>query len=72
MLRSCDRICILDDSELKKMILEESHRSSLSIHMGATKMCQDFKKLFWWPGSKHGVVRFVYVCLTFQKSKVEH
>jgi len=28
------------------MILEESHRSSLSIHPGATKMYHDLKKLF--------------------------
>jgi len=32
---------------MKKMILEESHRSSLSIHSGATKMYHDLKKLIW-------------------------
>ncbi|XP_058761006.1 uncharacterized protein LOC131634367 [Vicia villosa] len=32
VLRFRDRICIPDDSQMKKMILEESHRSSLSIH----------------------------------------
>ena len=46
MLRFRDRNCIPNDSELKKMILEESHRSSLSIHPGATKMYQDLKKIF--------------------------
>jgi len=29
------------------MILEESHRSSLSIHPRATKIYHDLKKLFW-------------------------
>jgi len=40
------RDCIPDNDEMRKMILEESHRSSLSIHSGATKMYQDLKKLF--------------------------
>ena len=72
MLRFRNRICIPDDAEMKKVILEESHRSKLSIHPGATKMYQDLKGLFWWPGMKSDVARFVYACLTCQKSKVEH
>jgi hypothetical protein len=38
VLRFRGRICISDNDEMKKMILEESHRSSLSIHPGATKI----------------------------------
>ena len=72
VLRFRDRICIPDDVDLKRMILEESHRSNLSIHPGATKMYQDLKKLFWWSGMKREVAQFVYACLTCQKSKVEH
>lgn len=48
--------------ELKRRILEESHRSSLSIHLGATKMYQDLMEIFWWPGMKKDVVEFVYSC----------
>ena len=54
------------------MILEEGHRSNLSIHPGAAKMYQDLKKMFWWPKMKQNVAQFVYACLTCQKSKVEH
>ncbi|MCI35672.1 hypothetical protein A2U01_0056893, partial [Trifolium medium] len=32
------RVCVPDVPELKKMILEEGHRSGLSIHPGVTKM----------------------------------
>jgi len=39
-----DRVCVPDVPELKKRILDEGHRSSLSIHPGATKMYQDLKK----------------------------
>ena len=72
VLRFRDRICVPDDVDLKRMILEESHRSNLSIHPGATKMYQDLKILFWWSGMKREVAQFVYACLTCQKSKVEH
>lgn len=34
-----------DNPELKKLILEESHMNSLSIHPGATKMYQDLNIL---------------------------
>ncbi|XP_050896958.1 uncharacterized protein LOC127103768 [Lathyrus oleraceus] len=64
VLRFRDRICVPDDVDLKRMILEESHRSYLSIHPGATKMYQDLKRLFWWSGMKREVARFVYACLT--------
>ena len=72
VLRFRGIICIPEDDELKKLILEESHRSSLSIHPRATKMYHDLKKLFWWSGLKRDIAQFVYACLTCQKSKVEH
>ena len=56
---------------MKKMIMEVSHRSNLSIHPGATKMYYDLKKLFWWSGLKRDVAQFVYACLICQKSKVD-
>ena len=36
VLRFRNQICIPDDAEMKKVILEEIHRSKLSIHPGAT------------------------------------
>ena len=72
VLRFRSRICVPDMTELKRSILEEGHRSGLSIHPGATKMYQDLKKIFWWPGMKRDVAEFVYSCLVCQKSKIEH
>ncbi|MCI72709.1 hypothetical protein A2U01_0093973, partial [Trifolium medium] len=51
---------------------EEAHKSKLSIHPGATKMYQDLRKDFWWPGMKRHVSEYVASCLTCQKAKVEH
>jgi len=42
-----DRMCVPNNEELKEMILEEAHKSKLSIHPGTTKMYQDLKKMFW-------------------------
>jgi hypothetical protein len=67
-----DRVCVPDVLELKRRILEEGHKSSLSIHPGETKIYQDLKRLFWWPGMMKEIAKFVYACLVCQKSKIEH
>lgn len=72
VIRFRDRVCVIDVSGHKKSILEEGHRSGLSIHPSATKMYQDLKRIFWWPGMKREVVEFMYACLTCHKSKVKH
>ena len=33
-----DRVCVPNDSELKKSILEEAHSGSFDIHPGSMKM----------------------------------
>ncbi|XP_058721732.1 uncharacterized protein LOC131593297 [Vicia villosa] len=60
VLRLHDRICIPEDVDMRRMILKEGHKSNLSVHLGATKMYQDLKKIFWCPGMKEDVARFVY------------
>jgi len=72
VLRLQDRICVPNVPELRKMILEEGHRSNLTIHLGATKMYQDLKMMFWWPNMKKEVSEFVYACLVCQKTKIQH
>jgi len=57
---------------LKRIILDGGHKSKLSIHPGATKMYQDLKQRFWWPGMNKQVAEYVASCLTCQKAKVEH
>ena len=43
-----DRVCVPDDDDLRKSILEEAHSGSFVIHPGSTKMYQDLKMSFWW------------------------
>nr|KYP76073.1 RNA-directed DNA polymerase isogeny [Cajanus cajan] len=56
-LRLKDRLCVPYVRELKKMIYEEGHKSSLSIQPGATKMYQDLNKMFWWPKMKREIFK---------------
>ena len=42
-----DRVCVPNDDELKKSILEEAHSGSFTMHLGSTKMYQDLKTSYW-------------------------
>ena len=72
ILRFQGRVCVPNDTEVKRVILEEGHKSRLSLHLGMTKMYQDLKETFWWQGMKRDVAQFVSTCLTCQKAKEEH
>ena len=66
------RLCISDDAQLKEQILSEAHTTPYLIHPSATKMYQDLKGQFWWPGMKKKVAEYVPKCLTCQTIKAEH
>ena len=72
ILRYKGRVCLPDDEEIKRLVLEEAHRSKYTIHPGATKMYHDLKRDWWWQGMKKDVTEFVARCLTCQKVKIEH
>ena len=55
-------MCVPDDVEVKKLILEEGHKSRLSLHPNMTKMYQDLKETLWWQGMKRDVAQFVSAC----------
>ena len=54
-----DRVCVPDDNDLRKAILEEEHSGFFAIHPGSIKMYQDLKMSFWWSGMKK---RYIRVC----------
>ena len=67
-----DRICVLDNSGMKKEIMEEAHYTSYSVHPSSTKMYKDLKSTFWWNNMKQEIAQFVAQYLTCQQVKVEH
>ena len=52
-----DRVCVPDDKDLRKAILEEAHSGFFAIHPGSTKMYQDLKMSFWWSEMKKRSIR---------------
>ena len=67
-----DRVCVPNDDELKKSILEEAYSESFAMHLGSTKMYQDLKSSYWWTRMKRDVLEFMTKCMVCQKVKVEH
>ena len=64
-----DRVCVPNDDQLKKSILEEAHSGSFAMHPDSTK---DLKTSYWWFGMKRDVSEFVTKCMLCQKVKAEH
>jgi len=59
ILRFKGGICIPANEELKRMILEEGHKSHFSIHLGMNKMYQDMTEYFWWSGMRKEIAQYV-------------
>jgi hypothetical protein len=60
------------DPEIKKIILDEAHKSKFSIHAGSTKMYQDLKQNFWWSKMKVDIPKYVAECDTCHRMKASH
>ncbi|KAJ4701059.1 Retrotransposon protein, putative, Ty3-gypsy subclass [Melia azedarach] len=72
MLVMGSRLCVPNDLELKKQILEEAHSSAYVMHPGSTKMYRNLREHYWWQGMKREIAEFVSRCLICQQIKAEH
>jgi hypothetical protein len=66
------RLVVPVDPEIKKIILNEAHKSKFSIHHGSTKMYQDLKQNFWWSNMKVDIAKYVVECDTCHRMKASH
>ncbi|KAM6553930.1 hypothetical protein CsatB_014692 [Cannabis sativa] len=72
LLRFMNCVCVPMNDDIKREILNESHTTPYSVQSGKTKMYQDLKSIYWWPGMKNDIAEYVSKCLTCQHVKAEH
>ena len=68
-LRRDDRLCVPRDENLRKTILDDAHRSKMTIHPGGDKIYMDMRRVYFWAGMKKDVAEFVARCLVCQQVK---
>ena len=66
ILRFGTRLCVPNDGDLRRELLEEAHCSKFMIHPRKTKMYRYLKQNYWWPSMKRDIARFVAQCLVCQ------
>ncbi|GKB50454.1 putative reverse transcriptase domain-containing protein [Tanacetum coccineum] len=67
-----DRIWVPLVGSVRKLIMDEAHRSKYYVHPRADKMYHDLRDMYWWPGMKRDIATYVSKCLTCSKVKAEH
>ncbi|EOY13934.1 Uncharacterized protein TCM_032775 [Theobroma cacao] len=72
VLRYGTRLYVPNNDGLRRKILEEAHMATYVVHLGATKMYQDLKKVYWLEGLKKDVAEFISKFLVCQQVKVQH
>ena len=59
ILRFGTRLCVPNDEDLRRELLEATPYSRFVIHLGGTKMYKDLKHDYWWLGMKKYIAQFV-------------
>ncbi|XP_071719033.1 uncharacterized protein [Rutidosis leptorrhynchoides] len=67
-----NRIWVHMLGDLRKLILNEAHKSRLTVHPGSTKVYNDLKPMYWWPTMKKDVAQLVKKCHICAQVKSEH
>ncbi|GKF32070.1 putative reverse transcriptase domain-containing protein, partial [Tanacetum coccineum] len=67
-----DRIWVPLKGEVRTLIMDEAYKLMYSVHLGADKMYYDLRDMYWWPGMKKDLAKYVSKCLTCLKDKAEH
>ena len=62
MLMLENMMYVLNDMELKKVILDEAHCLAYAMHPGGTKMYHTIRPFYYWPGIKREIAEYVSRC----------
>nr|GFC29511.1 putative reverse transcriptase domain-containing protein [Tanacetum cinerariifolium] len=71
-LNFLDRIWVPLVGGVRTIIMDKTHKTRYSIHLGVDKMYHDIRNKYWWSGMKRDIANYVSKCLTCSKVKAEH
>lgn len=54
-----------NNSKVRRVVLNEAHKSDFTIHDFSSEMYQDLKKNLWWPDMKKDITEFVARCVVY-------
>lgn len=72
ILKFKNQVCIPNDLEIKKIILEEVHNSRYTCHPRCNEMYKDLKTKLQWIGIKRDIEEYVASYTTSQRIKTKH
>jgi len=64
------RIYVLNNKKIKEEILKENHDLADVGHPGQHRMLELIKRIYWWPGLKKDVKKYIQGCFKCQQNKV--
>lgn len=71
-VRLFGHVYALGTGNLRWRVMDEAHRSRLSIHHDGNKMYHDMSRIYWWSRMKMTIGNFVAKYATCQRVKVEY
>ena len=66
------RLCVPNFDYLRNGILEKTHGSHYSIHLGSTNNYNDLREVFFWEGLNRDITEFVAKFQNIQQVSSEH
>lgn len=67
-----DRLYILNNANLRKIVMDELHQSPYSTHPSYRKVITLATQLYFWLGMKIDIAEYISKCQKCQRVKVEH
>jgi len=66
------RIYVPNNKRIREEILKENHDLVDVDHPGQHRMLELLKRIYWWPGLKEDVKKYIQGCFKCQQNKVQH
>lgn len=63
------KVVIPNDASLRDRVIRQHHDAPYAAHRGIAKTLELIERLFWWPGLRHDVEKYVKTCNLCQRMK---